>query len=157
MVHANARRPDIRAERCGLGTLQRSDPGNQSAVLDHAAETGTLDINRRLEMKKTYKGSCHCGAVQFECDLDLSAGTTRCNCTFCRKARFWMAFAKGEGAFRLLQGADALTDYQHTRRRSLNHSCISTFAVGAVSGHSQKADPFLSLGRISRSKCRLPG
>jgi len=25
-----------------------------------------------------------------------------------------MAFAKGEGAFRLLQGADALTDYQHT-------------------------------------------
>src|SRR5712664_3155827 len=50
-------------------------------------------------MKKTYKGSCHCGAVQFECDLDLSAG--------------WMAFAKGD-AFRLLQGADVLSDYQHT-------------------------------------------
>jgi hypothetical protein len=64
-------------------------------------------------MTKTFHGSCHCGAVQFECDLDLSGGTTRCNCRFCSKARFWMAFARGDG-FRLLRGADALVDYQAT-------------------------------------------
>ena len=64
-------------------------------------------------MKKKYEGSCHCGAVRFACELDLAAGTTRCNCSFCRKNRFWMAFAP-VADLRLLQGADALTDYRHT-------------------------------------------
>jgi hypothetical protein len=64
-------------------------------------------------MKKTYHGSCTCGSVRFECELDLSAGTTRCNCGFCKKARFWFAFAKAED-FRLLQGREVLADYQRT-------------------------------------------
>lgn len=64
-------------------------------------------------MKKTYTGSCHCGAVQFQADLDLSAGTTRCNCTFCTKSRIWLAFAKPDDV-RLVRGADALADYQYT-------------------------------------------
>lgn len=67
-------------------------------------------------MKKTYQGSCHCGAVAFACDIDLAAGTSRCNCTFCRKARFWMTIVPAS-SFRLLHGADALADYQHTPPR----------------------------------------
>ncbi|WP_254532854.1 GFA family protein [Natrinema gelatinilyticum] len=62
-------------------------------------------------MKRTYTGSCHCGAVRFEADLDLSQGSSRCNCSICAKLRYWFAFVPDE-EFHLLQGANALTDYQ---------------------------------------------
>lgn len=57
---------------------------------------------------RAYQGSCHCGAVRFEVDLDLSAGTTRCNCRYCTKSGWWGVIARPE-AFRLLAGEDALS------------------------------------------------
>ena len=42
-----------------------------------------------------YSGSCHCGAVRFECRLDPAEGTSRCNCSVCAKGRFWKAIARG--------------------------------------------------------------
>jgi hypothetical protein len=82
-------------------------------------------------MRKTYRGSCHCGAVRFECELDLaSADTSRCNCSICARTRYWKTLVKAEN-FRLLEGADALAEYQfgsNTIRHRFCKTCgVKTF------------------------------
>ena len=62
---------------------------------------------------KHYTGSCHCGAVRFEVDLDLARGTNRCNCSICTRARAWFTFIKPD-QLRLLSGEDAQTGYEWT-------------------------------------------
>lgn len=65
-------------------------------------------------MLTTHQGSCHCGAVRFEADLDLAGDTVRCNCSICTKSRMWLTFAGADG-FRLLEGEDRLADYTFGR------------------------------------------
>ena len=66
-------------------------------------------------MMKTYHASCHCGALAYEADFDLAAGTTRCNCTFCRKTRNW-AVRADPATFRVTKGA--ATAYGHKADQS---------------------------------------
>lgn len=60
---------------------------------------------------RLYRGSCHCQAVRYEAELDLSAGTNRCNCSICSKARAWFLFVRSD-AFKLIAGGEVLSRYE---------------------------------------------
>lgn len=60
---------------------------------------------------KTYRGSCHCGRIQFEAAIDLSLGTGKCNCTSCWKRRWWSVRVQPQN-FKDLKGASELSEYQ---------------------------------------------
>ncbi|MFL5037244.1 MAG: GFA family protein [Microvirga sp.] len=58
-----------------------------------------------------YHGSCHCQAVRYEAEFDLDAGSNRCNCSLCSKARAWFLFVQGD-KFKLLAGEGFLSRYE---------------------------------------------
>jgi hypothetical protein len=75
-----------------------------------------------MSVPRTHHGSCHCGAVRFAVDLDLGLGTIRCNCTLCTKQRSWVAIVPAS-SFRLLAGADALSEYRCNTRTEAHRFC----------------------------------
>ncbi len=85
-------------------------------------------------MEKRYHGSCHCGRVAFEADIDLAQGTGRCNCSYCAKTRNWSAIIR-PGKLRLLKGEDALSGYSFGEAmvyRFCSHCGVRVFADGDV-------------------------
>ena len=79
---------------------------------------------------KTYQGGCHCGRVRYEATSDL-AQVVDCNCSICMKRGALWAFVKAP-QFKLLQGEDALTDYQFGKK-NIHHLFCQSCGVGSFS------------------------
>ena len=86
-------------------------------------------------MTQTYEGSCHCGAVRFQVEADLSNGAGRCNCSICTRVAQLSVLVKPE-AFRLLAGEEALSFYEWghkvSRRYFCRHCGIHCFGRGSL-------------------------
>jgi hypothetical protein len=84
-------------------------------------------------MLKTYQASCHCGQVSIEADLDLTQSSYRCNCSICRRTRFWPAVAT-QGHFRIISGESELTRYVFGPEKNHHYFCrhcgVRVFGVG---------------------------
>jgi hypothetical protein len=71
---------------------------------------------------ETQAGSCHCGAVRFEVELEAGFGGTRCNCSVCTKIAPTAGLVK-PSAFRLLSDESALSSYVWGARISTRYFC----------------------------------
>jgi len=87
---------------------------------------------------KTYHGSCHCGAVRFEADIDLALPTYRCNCSICSRNRFWAAVVMPT-AFRLLEGKDGMQQYLFNSMRNEHYFCRTCGVRAFGRGNSPEA------------------
>lgn len=59
---------------------------------------------------QSHRGSCHCGAVRFEAELDPETTVSRCNCSICTKLAPSAAVIKPD-AFKLLSSESDLSVY----------------------------------------------
>lgn len=88
-----------------------------------------------------YTGSCQCGAVTYEVDVDLDHSIT-CNCSRCRRVGSVLAFAPRD-KFTLRSGEDALSEYRFNSKILQHLFCttcgVQSFSFGEKDGQQMVA------------------
>lgn len=83
-----------------------------------------------------YRGSCHCGAVQFEIDTEIT-DLYVCDCSLCRKKNALMTSVH-EDRFNLVSGEGVLTLYQWNMRIARHYFCS---VCGIYTFHKKRSMP----------------
>lgn len=87
---------------------------------------------------KTRRGSCHCGAVVFEVELeDGLHNLRRCNCSLCRRKGAVMASVPVE-RLKVIAGEDQLSLYQWNKRIARHYFCKH---CGIYTHHQRRSNP----------------
>ena len=83
-----------------------------------------------MEMR-LYKGSCHCGVIQFSFEAKPITKGVRCNCSFCAKRGAMVSLVPGE-KFKIDAQEGALNFYQFGKKQAKHYFCktcgIHTFS-----------------------------
>ena len=82
-----------------------------------------------------HRGSCHCGKVRYQVEIDLAQPVVACNCSICQRSGTLLAFVPAS-KFQLLSGEADLRDYQFNRNKIHHLFCttcgIKSFARGEL-------------------------
>jgi hypothetical protein len=84
----------------------------------------------------TRRGGCHCGAVRFEAEGELS-GLELCNCSICLR-KGYVHWYVPRARFRLLAGEDALSSYRFGTGRARHLFCAT---CGVAPFYEPRSDP----------------
>ena len=88
-----------------------------------------------MEIKK---GSCHCGSVIFEVELeDGLQNLRRCNCSLCRRKGAIMASVPIE-KLKVVNGQDKLSLYQWNTKTAKHYFCS---VCGIYTHHQRRSNP----------------
>lgn len=96
----------------------------------------------------TYRGRCHCGAVEFEIDTELDH-LTSCTCSLCARRNALM-HSVPEADLKILRGQDNLTLYQFGTNTAEHYFCRT---CGIYTHHRTRRRP----ERFAVNACCLEG
>ena len=87
-----------------------------------------------------YQGSCHCGAVAFEIELEAPLErVTWCNCSICARSAYLHCYVE-PARFRLLSTLDAMETYRFGTGTAKHHFCRT---CGISAFRRPRSDPHL--------------
>jgi hypothetical protein len=91
-----------------------------------------------------YTGSCHCGAVRYTVEADLSQPVISCNCSMCGRSGTLLAFVP-VAQFSLEQGGDSLTDYLFHKEQIHHLFCKVCGIKSFARGHDGKGNEMTAI------------
>lgn len=90
-----------------------------------------------------HTGGCHCGAVRYQVEVDLSKPVVQCNCSICSRTGTLLTFVPPT-AFKLLQGEENLTDYQFNKK-VIHHLFCKTCGIRSFARGQGPSGPMVAI------------